>query len=80
MEVGGRYYVLRVMKSDYDEHSQIRAAEGTIVMHSHLTYGYGEKVTWAEVQMVVEELTHWALRACKRHDCAYEIHIAANYW
>lgn len=79
-KIGGQHYSAHVMESDYDESMQISAEEGQIVVSNFLTYGYGEKITWQRAAMVAEELEHWAIQAGKRHACAYEIHLSANYW
>lgn len=80
VKVGGRRYSAHVMESDYDESYQISAAEGNIVLHTFLTYGYGEKVPLHELNTVIEEMQQWAALAGARHDCTFELHITANYW
>lgn len=80
VKIGGLDYHHKVMESDYDEDWQLSAAEGQIVFHDFLTYGYGEQVTWAELVARHDALEEWAKGVCGRHSCSYEIVVGANYW
>lgn len=80
IKIGGRSYTVSVMEEDYDQDMQISGEEGQIVLHDFLTYGYGERLSLDALNMAIEELQHWAMQASKRHHCAYEISIGANYW
>jgi len=80
IKIGGRDYSATVFEGDYDEGYQIASKEGDIVLHQHITYGYGESVTWDELQKAKEELEEWAKGICERHACDYQIRISANYW
>lgn len=79
-KIGGHTYTHLVMEDSYDESWQISAPEGSIVLHGYLTYGYGERLPWSEVESRKVALEEWARAACERHHCAYEICISANYW
>ena len=70
----------RVMESDWDEGMQITAPEGSIVFFTFLTYGYCERMPWAEVVAHADALQKWAAGICERHHCKAEISIGANYW
>ncbi|GAB2620211.1 hypothetical protein [Novilysobacter erysipheiresistens] len=80
VNIGGRSYTASVMEADYDDSNQISGDEGQVVLRHFLTYGYGERCPLAELNAAIEGLQHWAAQACKRHSCAYEISISANYW
>lgn len=71
---------MMVMEDNYHDSYQISAPEGSIVVHDYLTYGYGEVVTWSEVEEVKNKLDAWAKGVCERHKCSYEIKLTANYW
>ena len=73
------YYPL-VMESDYDEGFQIAAKEGDLVFHDHATYGYGDVITWPELQRRKDALEEWAKRISEQHACDYRIDVSANYW
>ena len=79
-KIGQRNYNLTIMESDYDDSWQISAAEGSIVAHDYLTYGYGEVVTWEDLTAAKEALDEWARSICERHHCTHSIQITANYW
>lgn len=70
----------RVMESDWDDCIQIAAPEGSVVFHTYLTYGYGERVTWDKVTAFKEALEKWSAGICERHHCTAEISVGANYW
>jgi hypothetical protein len=70
----------RVMEDGYDDSHQISAPEGSIVFHTFLTYGYGERCQWPDVEKYKAALDAWANGICERHHCKAEISIGANYW
>jgi hypothetical protein len=78
--ISGQMYHSRVMESDYDEGMQISAKEGDLVFHAHVTYGYGDVITWDALAAHKEALEAWAKGICERHSCDYEIFVTANYW
>ena len=80
IKIDGTDYHHRVMEEDYDEGMQIAAKEGDIVVYDLVTYGYGEVITWAELEKQKNALAAWAQDVCARHHCKYEIVITANYW
>ena len=69
-----------VMEDDYNESDQIGAPEGSLVFFDLITYGYGESLTWENLETRKDKLEQWAQRTAKEHDCSYEIRISANYW
>lgn len=79
-KIGNRGYNHLVMEDSYDDGWQIAAKEGSIVLHDFLTYGYGDRVPWAEVETRKAALEEWAKRICAEHHCSYEISVGANYW
>jgi hypothetical protein len=81
LEEGGFDYHVRLMEGSYDEDFQIGAPEGTIVLDSFLTYGYGDKLEWGKVAAKYERLKAWADAVCEKHHCTiHEIAVTANYW
>lgn len=78
--IGGEGYHHQVMEEDYDEGAQIQAREGDIVLWDLVTYGYGERITWAKLEAQKAALEEWAKGVCERHKCGYEIFVTANYW
>lgn len=80
IKIGSNVYDHRVMEDDYYEDSQIAAKEGDIVLWDLVTYGYGEKIRWADLEARKAALEQWAQDICKRHACKFEIWLTANYW
>ena len=79
--IGKDQYWPKVMESDYDERGlQVSAKEGDILLVDMVTYGYGEYVTWAELEAQKQALETWAIETCAKHKCSYEIRVGANYW
>lgn len=79
-KLAGSYFSIDVMEDDYDEHNQISAKEGDLVVWCFVTYGYGDRVEWDDLQEKKNELDDWAKKMCARHACKYQIYITANYW
>lgn len=79
-KIGKQDFSVMVMEEDYEEDLQIQGGEGNIVAYDMVTYGYGEVVTWAELNELRESLEEWAKNACERYSCKYEIKVTANYW
>jgi hypothetical protein len=73
-------FSLCVMESDYLEGIQIAAAEGDLIIYALVTYGYGEYLSWAELEAYKQRLESWLIPTCEKHHCAYEIRVSANYW
>lgn len=80
-KIGKRDFTANVMEEDYDQNGyQISAPEGSIVLHTYLTYGYGETVEWEEVVSVRDTLNQWLTDVCDRHGGSHKIILTANYW
>lgn len=79
-KIGDESYNSFVAESDYEDGVQISAKEGDLVFYDLITYGYGEKKPWHEVEKQKNELEAWARDMCQRFKCDYEIFISANYW
>lgn len=73
------YHTL-IMEDTYDEGFQITAKLGDLVFFNMVTYGYGERVTWRDLERQKIRLEAWAIKACIKHHCDYEIFITANHW
>jgi hypothetical protein len=80
LKIGGCDYRHQVMEDACDEDNQIDAKEGDIVVWDFVTYGYGEKISWAKLEGQKAELEEWAKGIGERHHCRYEIFVSANYW
>ena len=80
VKIGEDEYHHEIMESSYNESWQISAKEGDLVFFAFVTYGYGEPITWAKLEKQKNELEAWAKGICERHQCSYEISVAANYW
>lgn len=78
--INGSNYHHRIMESDYYEPSQISANEGDIVFWDLVTYGYGQKVTWAKLEAQKLALEDWAKKVSEKYKCSFEIFVGANYW
>jgi len=70
----------RMVFESYNDELQIEAKEGDLVFYSLVTYGYGEFITWADLQAKKDALEEWCKGICERHHCTYEIRVSANYW
>lgn len=79
VDIGGDKYHAQVMEEEYDEDMQISAQEGSIVFWNYVTYGYGECISWGELEAQKNSLEDWAKGVCTRHFCSYKIWITANY-
>lgn len=71
---------LVVMECDYHENWQISAKEGQIVIHSFITYGYGDNTEWADVEYKKKQLEELINPMCEPLKLSYKIMITANYW
>lgn len=80
IKIGQHTYMHRVMENDYDEDSQVAANPGDIVLWDLVTYGYGERIGFGELETRKRELERWAQDVCKKHQCSYAIFVSANYW
>ena len=69
-----------VMESDYNEGWQISAQEGDLLFFDLVTYGYGEFLSWNELEEKKKALEEWCKGICERHRCSYQIRVSANYW
>lgn len=73
-------YYFEVMESDYNEDWQIAANEGDLIFFRLITYGYGEKVKWEDLEKEKIQLSQWAYDISNKYQCKFEIYITANYW
>ena len=80
IKIGPHEYLHRVMEDDYYEPSQVAATPGSIVLWDLVTYGYGERIGWGDLETRKMDLERWAQDVCKKHKCSYGIFISANYW
>ena len=80
VDIAGNTYHSRVMEDDYYEGAQIGANEGDIVFWDYVTYGYGERIEWAQLEQQKQQLEEWAKGICEQYRCSYKIYVTANYW
>ena len=80
VKIGEKEYNHIIMESDYNEGYQISADEGDLVFFDYVTYGYGDVVTWSDLEKQKNELEAWAKATAEKNECKYEIRITANYW
>ena len=80
IKIGSHSYHHEVMEDDYSEGYQISADEGDIIIFDFITYGYGGKIIWEELEVQKKELEKWAVEICEQHNCSHKIFITANYW
>jgi len=76
----GEAFHCKVMEDSYDEDNQISAEEGDLVFHYLVTYGYGEFISWSDLEHKKTLLETWAGAVSEKHHCSYEIRVSANYW
>jgi hypothetical protein len=69
-----------VMECDYEEGIQLSLPEGTIYILDLVTYGYGEKIEWQDMELKKSEFTEWGRGVCERYNCTMKIFVSANYW
>lgn len=80
IKIGSNEYHMKVMEEDYDEGSQIKAKEGDIVLYDLVTYGYGEVISWEDLDKLKCELDEWAKQASLKYNFSYKVFVSANYW
>lgn len=81
LKIGGKgYHHHGVMEDDYNESDQLSLPEGSIYVFDLVTYGYGETITWSELEAQKIALEEWGRGICERHHCKSEIFVSANYW
>ena len=80
VKVGSDEYHMEVMESNYLESMQISAKEGSIVVFAMITYGYGERVSFSDIEDKRDALATWCREVCGKHNCNFNIYITANYW
>jgi len=78
--IGTEQYRFIVMEETYDKSNQIEAKEGDLIFFDLVTYGYGESITWSNLQERKEALERWAFETSGKHHCSFEIRVSANYW
>jgi hypothetical protein len=74
--IGEFCYQTLVMETDYDEGVQISGEEGDLIIYDLVTYGYGEEISWEDLQSRVDSLEVWSIQ----HNLEYRISVSANYW
>ena len=80
IKIGDNSYYIEIMEDEYDDSWQISGNEGDIIIFSLVTYGYGEKVSWNDLEKRKNELEEWAKVTCETYHCSYQIDVTANYW
>lgn len=80
MIIGDSHYNYDIMKDDYLEGYQISGSEGDLILHQHVTYGYGDIIEWDRLETIKKELQEWATGMCKEFNCSHRIYITANFW
>ncbi len=80
LQVGNNSYHGIIMEEDYNRDFQITAPEGSIVFFDHITYGFGEVVSWDDLVKQKETLETWAKMVCETYKCSYKMFVSANYW
>ena len=80
IKIDGEDYSVLVMESDYYEDAQITADEGDVIVYDLITYGYGERISWADLEKRKASLDAWAAGICERHKCTPSVYVTANYW
>jgi hypothetical protein len=80
LKICNKEYNIQVMENDYEKSNQIKAEESNIVVFNYITYGYGDKIIWEDVEQQKKELEEWAKLICEKFHCSYKIYISANYW
>jgi hypothetical protein len=80
IKIDGDNYHCYVMESDYEEGFQITADKGDIIVFDMVTYGYGERIAWAELERKKQSLEKWSAGVCERHHCKAAFYVTANYW
>lgn len=76
--IGNFSYDTLVMEEEYDESWQIGGKEGDLIIFDLVTYGYGEEISWKDLQKRVDDLELWAVQPCR--NLTYYISVSANYW
>lgn len=74
--VGEKEYNSLVMEDGYNEDWQISAQGGDLVFFDFVTYGYGEKVTWDDLEYKKTKLEEWAQKICEEFQCSYRIWVS----
>lgn len=69
-----------VMQEEYDEGLQISSDPGDIVVWGFVTYGYGERINWRDLDEWKLLLELWVSEVCQEYNCSYQIYVTANYW
>ena len=78
--IDGKRHNIIVMEEEYHEDYQIVADEGDLIVFDLVTYGYGEWLSWSELERKKILLEQWAEKVSKKYSCTYEIRVSANYW
>jgi len=73
-------YYVQVFEDDYDHCFQISGREGQLSIHDLVTYGYGDKVQWKELEAQKNRLTDLLDQLAPKLKFTYEVYIGANYW
>jgi len=78
--IEGVIYHHVVMEGVYEEGWQLTSKEGDLLFFDLVTYGFGEYISWKELEKYKVSLESWAKDICERYHCKYEIRVTANYW
>lgn len=76
--IGNHAYYTIVMEEGYDESWQISGEEGDLIIFDLVTYGYGEDISWDDLNKRVEDIKSWAYQPSRNLE--YTISVSANYW
>jgi hypothetical protein len=74
--IGAFSYDTLVMEEAYDTGWQISGEEGDLIVFDLVTYGYGEAISWKDLEGRARDMRAWA----ERHNLELDIAISANYW
>lgn len=78
--IGGEDYNAIIMEDEYYEGFQVSADEGDLVFLNMVTYGYGKRISWTDLEAKKRDLEAWAEDICKKHHASYVISVTANHW
>lgn len=76
--IGQFNYNILVMEDSYDSSWQISGEEGDLIIFDLVTYGYGEEISWSDLQKRVDDIKLWAMQPSRNLEV--QISISANYW
>jgi len=80
INIGEEKYHYIVMEEDYNDTWQISGDEGDIIIFRFITYGYGETVSWNDLEKEKKLLEEWAYENSTEFNYSYKIFVTANHW